>query len=159
MKNLLIVFAIGLFLFLNQNLANAKDLTTKQKAAIEKEVDTEFQKMVKAAEKLDYNMLALGVDDHLQAGFITNNTYYAQFDTLIKAFEAQAQGVLSQSISFQNKKITVLSDRIVLITANGQSIGTVDSGSTFTVNFFWTFVYEKIDGQWKVIQSHQSTGK
>ena len=159
MKNLLILSLTSFLVIALLGVTKAQDLTPQQKALIEKQVDAEFQKMVKAAEQLDYDMLAKGVDDRQQAGFITNNIYYAQFDTLIKAYEASAQGILSQSISFGNKKITALSDRIVLITAAGRSVGTVNTGDTFTVKFFWSFVYEKIDDQWKVIQSHQSTGK
>ena len=159
MKNLLKLLSCILFSVTLSGSTFAQEPASKQQQIVEKQVDDEFQKMVKAAEQLNYDLLTQGVDDRHHAGFITNSTYFEQFDTLIKAFKDRAQGVVSQKISFENKKITVLSDRIVLLTANGKSVATVNNGNTFTGDFFWTFVYEKIDGQWKVIQSHQSTGK
>ncbi|MBK7131625.1 MAG: nuclear transport factor 2 family protein [Bacteroidales bacterium] len=59
-------------------------------------------------------------------------------------------------MTFQSKKITVLSERIVLVTASGNANVELNTGQTFNVTFFWSFVYEKINNDWKVIQSHQS---
>lgn len=39
------------------------------------------------------------------------------------------------------------------VISNQQKAKTED---TFTAKFFWSFVYEKMDNEWKVIQSHQS---
>jgi len=30
------------------------------------------------------------------------------------------------------------------------------NGQTFNVKFFWSFVFEKINNNWKVVHSHQS---
>lgn len=64
--------------------------------------------------------------------------------------------LVKQSIAIQKEKVTVLSDTIVLLTAYGEAKIDVSNGSSFSANFYWSFVYEKTDNNWKVIQSHQS---
>jgi hypothetical protein len=67
-----------------------------------------------------------------------------------------AQGVGQQDISIKEKKITVLSNKIVLMTVSGVSMANLPDGREITVNFQWSFVFEKINNSWKVIHSHQS---
>jgi hypothetical protein len=132
-----------------------QSLTDTQKVRIEKEIDSVFTLSVKAAESLNYDKIATGVDDRHQAGFVTNGRYYADFSTLLQTAKDNAAPGLTQQISFQHKKITVLSQRIALLTATGESKVNTSGGIVY-ITFFWTFVYEKINGDWKVIQSHQS---
>lgn len=123
---------------------------------MEQEIDSVFNMMVIAAESLDSGILRQGVDDRYQAGFITNGTYYARFDSVMKNFTDRSRRILRQTISFQNKKITVLSGTLALLTASGETrVDTVD-GKSFNVRFFWSFVYARINDHWKVIYSHQS---
>jgi hypothetical protein len=128
-----------------------------QTELIKNQVDSIFQKMVVYAEKLDFNELSSGVDDTHKAGFITNGKYYTDYSSLIDDVKLTAQGISHQDISIKEKKITVLSDNIVLMTASGVSSAYIDDGRKIAVNFLWSFVYERIDNNWKVIYSHQST--
>jgi hypothetical protein len=130
-------------------------LTDAQKVRIEKEIDSVFTLSVKAAETLNYDKIAAGVDDHHRAGFVTNGRYYADFSSLLQVAKDNAAPGLRQEISFQHKKITVLSNSIALLTATGESKLNTSTGTVY-ITFFWTFVYERINGEWKVIQSHQS---
>jgi hypothetical protein len=132
-------------------------ISDQQKLVIEKQVDSIFHGMVKAAENLEYDKLSEGVDDRHHAGFITNGSYYAQYDSLIRILTAKSRGVTKQTITIQKEKISVLSKRIVLLTACGDTKVEVSSGDQFTVKFYWSFVYEKNKGAWKVIQSSQSS--
>jgi len=135
---------------------NGQDISIQQKSMIEKQVDSVFHVMIKAAESLEYDRLSEGVDDKFNAGFIVNGSYFAQYDSLINSLKYRSRGVLNQSIALQKEKITVLSENIVLLTAHGISKIEASSGNSFEVKFFWSFVYEKINNNWKVIQSHQS---
>lgn len=153
---------ISLFLFLLFGLiekSKGQTITNQQKSVIEKQVDSVFHSMVIAAENLDYDQLNQGVDDQFQAGFISNNTYYSRFDSLIIVAKSRAQNITKQHITIQKEKITVLSDSIVLLTAIGDTEVDLISGNSVTVKFFWTFVYEKINKSWKVVQSHQSINR
>lgn len=67
-----------------------------------------------------------------------------------------SQGVNKQDISIKDQKVTVLSDKIALLTVSGVSKANLTDGRVFSSNFHWSFVYEKIANNWKVIHSHQS---
>ena len=131
-------------------------MTNLQKSKIEKQVDSIFHTLVKAAENVDYDKISLGVDDRYNSGFIVNNSYFTKYDSLINILKANLRSGTKQSITIQNKKITVLSDNIVLLTASGDTNVELNTGQSFNVKFLWSFVYEKINNDWKVIQSHQS---
>jgi len=133
-----------------------QNLTIPQKLKIEKQVDSIFNVMVKAAEKVDYNKISMGVDDRYSAGFLVNNVYYPTYESLINMLKSNMRSGAKQSITIQNKKITVLTDNIVLLTASGESKVESSTGQSLTIEFLWSFVYEKINNNWKVIQSHQS---
>lgn len=156
MKTTVTLALIG-FLVLGFNLQlQGQNLTNQQKSKIEIQVDSTFQGMVKAAENLDYDKISLGVNDKYNAGFMVNNSYFANYDALITVLKANLQTGTKQRITIQNKKITVLSDSIALLTASGDSKVELNTGQSFNVKFFWSFVFEKSNNDWKVIQSHQS---
>ena len=138
---------------------NGQNLPDKKKTAIEKQVASIFHEMIKAAENLDYDKLNQGVDDRHNAGFITNGLYFERYDSLHNIMKTRSRGVTRQRIMIQKEKITVLSDNIVLLTASGDAEIDVSSGDSFNVKFFWSFVYEKINNNWKVIYSHQSNNR
>ena len=135
----------------------AQTLSKQQVVQITNQVDSVFQEMLILAEKLEYDKLSSGVDDTREAGFISNRKYYPHYASMIDELKPSAQGVSHQDISINQKKITVLSDKIVLMTTSGISNAYLNDGREITVNFHWSFVYEKIDNNWKVIHSHQST--
>ena len=152
-----VTFALIGFLVLGFNLQlKGKNLKNQQKSKIEKQVDSTFQRMVKVAENLDYDKISKGVDDKYNAGFIVNNAYFEKYEALINVLKANLQTGTKQRITIQNKKITVLSDSIALLTASGDSNVELNTGQSFNVKFLWSFVFEKSNNDWKVIQSHQS---
>lgn len=153
MKTLALLF-VFFFCAMYMNCANGQNLTSKMK--IELQVDSTFLSMVKSAENLDYDQISKGVDDRYHAGFIINNGYYLKYDSLINTLKSRLPAGAKQSIQIGEKKITVLSDSIVLLTSTGIADVSLNNGQSFRMNFFWSFVYEKIDNTWKVIQSHQS---
>ena len=156
MKKTLAISLIGFLLVGFTELTKGQNITNRQKLKIENEVGTHFHSMVKAAEALDYDRISKGVDDRYQAGFIANDSYFMRYDSLINIVKARTQGAARQTITIQKEKITVLSDNIVLLTAFGNASIDLNSGKSFSVKFMWSFVYKKIDGNWSVIQSHQS---
>ena len=137
--------------------AEGQTLSDRQTELIKNQVDSMFQKMLVFAEKLEFNELSTGVNDKHEAGFISNGKYYARYSSLIEDVKTNARGISQQDISIKEKKITVLSDKIVLMTASGVAKAKLDDGREIAADFHWSFVYEKIDNDWKVIYSHQST--
>ena len=156
-KTILIsVYFLLSFSFISQTAA--QNLTTIETVSIKNEVEHIFKKMLTFAEKLDYDALSFGVDDTQKAGFISNKKYYTKYATLIEELKPIVQGVDKQNISITKKKTTVLSNKIVLMTVSGISNANLSDGRKIAANFHWSFVYEKINNQWKVIHSHQSQG-
>lgn len=156
--NKLIIISVSFLLsfgFITQS--EGQTLSKRQTEIIQNQVDSMFQKMVVFAEKLDFDELSSGVNDTHEAGFITNDKYYASYSSLIEDVKTNARGISKQDISIKEKKITVLSDKIVLMTASGVAKANLDDGREIAADFHWSFVYEKMDNNWKVIYSHQST--
>lgn len=87
------------------------------------------------------------MNDTLSAGFIENVHFFYSFDEEMKNVKERMIGIESQKIDISNKKITILSDNAVLL----------EDGRTLTGGFAWTFVYSKIDDNWKIIHCNQST--
>jgi len=157
MKKISFILAAAVLLACNSKHLNGQELTNARKSVIEKQIDSLFQVSIKAAEKLDYDKLSLGVDDRYSAGFIANNIFYPRYDSLVNFAKTRAQGVLGQSINVQGKKITVISENLALIAAYGDTKVALSDGREFELKFYWTFIYNKINKSWKVIQSHQSS--
>lgn len=146
------ILFIGLF-----NITNGQTLPIKSNPGIEKEIEAVFLKSIKAAESLDVPKLVDCVDDSHHAGFITNGKYFDDFEEIANTLKSREPGSVKQVITVMKKKITVLTENIALVTASGVANITVNDGNPFNSNFFWTFVYQKINNEWKVIQSHQSS--
>jgi hypothetical protein len=157
MKNLTILSISFLLLFGLITQAEGQTLSNRQTELIKNQVDSMFQKMLVFAERLDFNAISSGVNDKHEAGFITNDKYYARYSSLIEDMKTNTQGIDRQDISIKEKKTTVLSDYIVLLTASGEAKAYLDDGRVITANFHWSFLFEKINENWKVIYSHQST--
>jgi hypothetical protein len=143
------------FLIFIGNLKGQK-LSGQQKAKAEAEVGAIFKNMVKLGEALDYDALSKGVDDQNHAGFIVNNGFYEKYDSLTNLLKGRTGGVSKQMIVFQKQKVTAITEDVVLVTATGDSTVELINGTRIPLKFYWTFVYQKIEGQWKVVQSHQS---
>ena len=156
MKNFLIILIFFLQVSILAIPAEAQSLTGQKAESIKNEVEALFKEMLINAEKLDYSKLSMGVDDKHSAGFIVNGKYYSKYSSVIDDMESGAQGISRQDISIKEKKTTVLSDQIVLMTVSGTSRATLNDDQEIVVNFHWSIVYEKIDNYWKVIHSHQS---
>ncbi len=137
----------------------AQELSEQQKNLISTELHIVFRKNIRAGENLDIKEMINAVDDNYKAGFITNGIYYPTFDSLMTVFSTNIRGISGQKINIRKENITVLSADLALITALGKSEVYLESGTVFSIAIAWSFVYKKINGNWKVIYSHQSGRK
>ncbi len=158
MKIHLTLVCLVLLLTATSKLLNAQQ-TNLNVSRGEHEIDSIFNNLVKAAESLDAKKLASGVDDRYHAGFISNNIYYSDFNNLLETFKFNSKSIENQRIVIKEKKITVLPENVAILIATGEATAKTLSGTSFTTPFFWSFVFEKIGNDWKVIHSHQSVKK
>jgi hypothetical protein len=156
MNKLIMIFLSFLLTVGSVAKSDGQTLSKKQTEQIKNQVDSVFQEMVVLAEKLDFDKLSPGVDDTHEAGFITNGKYYTRYSDLIDDVKSNAQGISHQDLIIKAKKITVLSDKIVLLTASGVAKARINDGREIAAGFQWSFIYEKLDKHWKVVYSHQS---
>ena len=75
----------------------------------------------------------------------------------MKRYKEGIIGIKSIKYSVFNKKITVLSDNAALLAASGNASAGLEDGRTITGGFAWTFVYSKVNNNWKIIHTHMST--
>lgn len=156
MNKLIVISILSLLSFGFITKSEGQTISEKQTVLIKNQVDSVFQKMIALAENLDFDKLSSGVNDKHRAGFVSNGKYYAAYNTLINDVKSLSQGISKQNISIKEKKITVLSDKIVLLTASGTSKAIINDGRELSADFHWSFIFEKFDNNWKVIYSHQS---
>jgi hypothetical protein len=149
---LMIITSLGIY-----SSVYSQGLTNNQIEKITSNITILFEKNIKAAENLDSEGLSGNVSDTLKAGFITNGIFLNSFNEVMKGFEESKKGIKSQKFSIANKKITVLADNAALLTAYGNASVALEDGRTLTVGFAWTFVYSKVNDNWKIIHSHMST--
>jgi hypothetical protein len=137
--------------------AYSQGLTKNQKEKIASEIVADFEKNIKASENFDTKGLIDCVSDTLKAGFINNGIFMNSFDEVMKNYEEGIKGVKSLIYSISNKIITVLADNAALLTVSGNASLELEDGRTISGSFAWTFVYSKVNGNWKIIHTHMST--
>lgn len=149
----------GLLIFGVSGFTYAQDLSNDLITKIENEIAQRFDISIKAGEKLDITGISENIDDTLKTGFIDNGFYFKTFEELMIGFNAGIKGLESQEMNVKTKKITVLSEKEALLTAHGSYSAKVVDGRLLTGKFAWTFVYSKMNGNWKVIHTHMSNPK
>ena len=154
MKRVVLMFIASLCIC---SSAYSQGLTQGQKEKIASEIAAVFEKSAKTGENVDVQGLTDFVNDTLKAGFIENGIYINSFDDVMKGQKEAFKGVKSLKYNVSNKRITVLADNAALLTASGNASLALDDGRTITAGFAWTFVYSKVNGNWKIIHTHMST--
>jgi hypothetical protein len=138
------------------SITNVFAQSISEKEKIKVEIEILFEKSIKAGETLNIAGIKSNVDDELKAGFIDNGKYYESFNILMNDFEIGTKNLVSQKMNITNKRITVFSNDTVLLTADGDYSVAAKDGRTFTGKFAWTFVYVKMNEEWKIAHSHMS---
>lgn len=136
-----------------------QDLSIAEIDKIKNEISLIFDKSIKAGEQLDVTGISENINDSMKTGFIDNGFYFKSFEELMTGFKSGIQGLENQKMNVDLKKITVLSENNALLTAHGNYSAKIVDGRILTGKFAWTFVYSKINGEWKVIHSHMSNPK
>jgi len=157
MKNLTIKLLLITIVFFRINpLINSQELLNSQKVKITDEINVFFDNSIKVGESLDVEGIIENVNDTLKAGFIDKGYYFTTFDGLMQGFKENIKGVKAQKMNIVDKKITVFSNKIALLTASGNFSAELIDGRIINGKFAWTFVYSKFGDKWKVIHSHMS---
>ena len=153
-----LILTLTLPLFLSNTYAK-EELSETEKSKIVTEINTLFEKSLKAGESLDINGITENVNDTLRAGFIDNGMYFNSFKERMSGFNNAIKGIDSQEMAIVNKKITILSPNVVLLATSGNYKVKVSDGRILESKFAWSLVYSKINNEWKIVHTHMSNPK
>ncbi|MGC6432514.1 MAG: nuclear transport factor 2 family protein [Jejuia sp.] len=155
MSTRLLVLSTSFILFCFGFL-HSQNLSDTEIKKIKTEVYKTFYNSIETGEQLDVKGIENNIEDSLKTGFIDNGNYFKTFNELMVIFRQNIKGLESQKFDCTNKKVTILSEDKVLLTTSGNYETKVLDGRVLKGGFAWTFIYSKINGDWKVIHSHMS---
>ncbi len=144
------------FILLCFGIIHSQNLSDTEIKKIKTEVYKIFYNSIETGEQLDIKGIENNIEDSLKTGFIDNGTYFKTFNELMVIFRQNIKGLEFQKFDCTNKKVTILSEDKVLLTTSGNYETKVLDGRVLKGGFAWTFIYSKINGDWKVIHSHMS---
>jgi ketosteroid isomerase-like protein len=132
-------------------------MTEAERAAIEKELTEMYKKSMEAMEKVDTSDWAAVYSDKYKLGFIDSGEFVLKSADMIKGFTEGYTHLERQELQKEIEfRLAVLAPDIVVGTDLTRTAAYFKDGKVFTGNFAHTMVLVKIDGEWKVIHTHQS---
>jgi uncharacterized protein (TIGR02246 family) len=156
MKNLFLVSLALLFLTARYGAAGVVAATSPTAADAKAEVIAAFQASVAAAEALDVDSLVgvLAENDH--GALAINGRLILTRREAIENTRANFRGIRKIKYDISPPQVTLLAADAALLVANGTVTVETEAGQTFTRAFAHTIVYQRHDGAWQVLHSHQS---
>ncbi len=131
-------------------------LTGADREIARKAIDENTAEFIAAAEAADAARLYATLRDVHGLGFINNGRIYPPQDSLLNAFEDVFSHIDSQTIEFTDSRVWVISPAAAVSTNLGHGTTTDSEGIVSNYEFIWTFVYQRLDDDWKIVHSHLS---
>jgi uncharacterized protein (TIGR02246 family) len=132
-------------------------MTEAERTAIEKEITELYESVMEASENVDISATASIISDEYNLGFIDSGEFFNNSQDITEVFkEGFSKLERQETLDRKEYRLAVLAPDIVVGTDQTKTAVYHKDGSVFTGNFALTFVIVKIDGEWKVIHSHQS---
>jgi hypothetical protein len=88
---------------------------------------------------------------------IQNGVFLATRAEALEQVRSNLRGIDKIQYHWKRQHVTVLSPKVVLLTAEGESVATTNAGETFTTPFAQTVVFVLRAGSWRAIHAHQSS--
>lgn len=109
-----------------------------------------------AAEALDVDTLVGALAENDQGALAINGQLVLTRAEAVATTRANFQGLRKIKYDLGPQHVTLLAPDTALLVATGTVTGEAESGRTFTRSFVHTVVYQRRDGVWRVLHSHQS---
>ena len=130
------------------------ELTDEQRAAIRDTVEQVWVGMMDAARALDADRIhAAYADNHVRA---ENGVIIEDFDSGFAATRQWLPSLRTLEAAYKNVHFEVLGPDAVVTTMNHDLSWTDSGGTEGEWHSAWTGVFRRIDGEWKIIYSHES---
>jgi hypothetical protein len=125
--------------------------------SVEEAVLAVHAEMTRAGEAVDADRLFGYMLDTDKGSIIQNGVILATRQEALERVRGDLRGIRSLQYRWQRQYVTVLTPEAALLVAEGESVVTTTSGSSFAVPFAQTVVFVLRDGGWKAIHAHQSS--
>ncbi len=152
MKSIMIVF-VALTLFIG---ACSREMSDKQIATIEAEIRGQVELMLDAAEKLDIGALKSFIaDDENTTVYLSNSAL--SVDSWLTEMGAIFNDLESQKVEIIQDEVIVFSPKYAMWKASAKgAVKAVDAQGISEELLTETWIWQKIDGNWKVVHYHES---
>jgi ketosteroid isomerase-like protein len=90
-------------------------------------------------------------------GYAENGAFYPTRDSLLSAVGHFTKMFTSLELAWDGEpRITVLSPDAAVLSGTFHEVAQPVSGSAMKVHGIWTGVYQRINGEWRIVQAHES---
>lgn len=124
---------------------------------IEQAVLAVSAEMTRAGEAVDADRLFGYMLDTDKGSVVQNGVVLATRQEALERVRSNLRGISRIRYSWRRQYVTVLSPRIALLTAEGDSVVTTAAGDTFAAPFAQSVVFVLGAEGWKAIHAHQSS--
>jgi ketosteroid isomerase-like protein len=130
------------------------ELTEGQRAAIKDTIEQVMSEIADAARALDADRIrAVYAESPVS---VINGVIIEDFDARFELTRQFLRSLRSLEGSFRNVHLEVLASDAVVVTRNDDLSWIDTTGTAGELHTAWTGVFRRIDGEWRVIFSHES---
>jgi uncharacterized protein (TIGR02246 family) len=143
-------------LFLTARCGAAGSTAATSPTAIKADVIAAYRASATAAEALDVDTLVGALAENEEGALVINGRLILTRQEAVATTRANFRGLRKIKYDLGPQHVTLLAPDTALLVATGTVTGEAESGQTFTRAFAHTVVYQRRDGVWRVLHSHQS---
>jgi hypothetical protein len=158
LRNSILLFLLSVFIFYGCQKGTTQ-LSDAEIEEIKKEVRTEFDKIIDAADRHDAEEAMLhhwNNQDYLYAANGTINKGWEPMNKIVTSIHSNPK-YQSYNVVCDEVILRVISQNSVMVTSSGYFNNFPGEEGPKSVKFALTYLFEKINGKWLVTVGHEST--
>lgn len=124
--------------------------------AIEKAVIEVNARMTEAANSLNAEAFFEYILDSDKGVIIQNGVIFKTRREALDAVKRGFVGIAKLKRQIENPRVIVITPDLAVLAGEGNTIATLNDGRTITNHFAVSVIFQRNDGQWKVLQGHYS---
>lgn len=131
-------------------------MTPEETEMIKNEISTLMEVVVEGLETNDPDKLFRDFWRSDSASFYLNGMAMQGYDEIIGGFSQGMESRKNTKMTLSSEEIVVLDKNAAMHLAEFTNSMILTNDSTMTVKGYWSAVFKKINGQWKVVHVHES---
>jgi ketosteroid isomerase-like protein len=130
------------------------ELTEGRRAAIKDTIEQVMVELADAGRALDFDRVRAAYSESPIS--VTNGVIIEDFDAHFELTRPFFESLHALDGSYRNVRLEVPASDAVVVTRNDDIFWTDTTGTEGEFHTAWTGVFRRIDGEWKIIYSHES---